>query len=201
MLLFFLSSECYFVPCTEAAISNFPVSSFSSLPISTIEDLSQDFLENYSGFFNDRLYYNGLSDYQNISFLSSIYQIIILFASFIAMYSLLYFFNVGQQKKLAILKTIGSSNLNLLRVNFSQIILMLIFSIILAIPLQFTLFKLIIKNRFNVSSLNISNAIYIFIVLIVWILVIICISFIPACSSQQSLFNSKNKKDCPILFL
>lgn len=155
--------------------------------INDIEEKAYDLLGYYTGFFNHRLYYNGLSDLKPISLFSTIFQVLTLITSFLAIYSLLFFFNINQQKKFAILKTVGSSNLSLLKINLSQILVMIMFGFLFAIPLQIGLHNLIIKNTFNVSSLESSNLIFISSVLLIWILVIFVLSLISSIMALKEI--------------
>src|SRR5690606_15885497 len=136
-----------------------------------------------------RLYYNGLNNYDYISLFSFIFQSATLLTSLLIMYSLLYFFNVHQQKKLAILKMVGSSNHQLIKISFAQVLIMILLGILFAVPLQFFLHTLIIKNSFHVSSLDSANLFYIVAVIIFWILIIIGISFFGSVMALKKMQN------------
>lgn len=148
---------------------------------------SSEFLESYSGYFNQRLFYNGLANYKHITILSIIFQVVILLATFLCMYCLLYFFNTTQNRKLAILKAIGSTNLNLLKINISQILYLLFWGVLVSLPFQYFLHVWIIQNTFNISNLKVSNALYVFIIVILWTSVIFGVTFISSYLSINRL--------------
>ncbi|MFB1050913.1 FtsX-like permease family protein [Paraliobacillus sp. JSM ZJ581] len=148
------------------------------------------FLEGQVGFFNERLFYNGLANYRHITMLSFIFQLITLIASFLCMFCLLYFFNITQQKKLSIFKAVGSTNLKLLKLILVQILILLLTGFLLSLPLQYFLHIWIIQNTFNISNLDFSNVITITMIVAIWIIVLFCITFF---SSYLSLNRIKNR--------
>ncbi|MBS3678695.1 ABC transporter permease [Ornithinibacillus massiliensis] len=137
--------------------------------IDSMQEKSSDFLVDHTGFINERLFYNGLTNYQEIAIISFVFQIIILLGSFVSMYCLFYFFNINQQRKLAVLKTVGSTNLNLLKLNLYQIFILLLIGLFLSLPLLYFLYVWIINNTFNISNLNLSNILYIIVIVVICI--------------------------------
>ena len=154
-----------------------------------IEEKIANFLYEQNGFENSRLFYIGLYNYDHISLFSFIFQSATLLTSLLIMYSLLYFFNVHQQKKLAILKMVGSSNHLLIKISLAQVLIVILLGILFAVPLQFILHTLIIKNSFHVSSLDSANLFYIVAVIIFWILIIIGISFFGSVMALKKMQN------------
>ncbi|WP_026907596.1 FtsX-like permease family protein [Paucisalibacillus globulus] len=158
--------------------------------IDSIQEKASGLLAEHTGFFNDRLFYNGLANYQDITTLSFVFQIIILLASFLCMYCLFYFFNFNQLRKLAVLKAVGSTNLNLIKLAFSQVFILLLISFLLSLPLLYILRKWIINNTFNISYLGPSNILNITVLVVLCIIVIFCITLYSSYLSINRIQNS-----------
>lgn len=116
---------------------------------------------------NERLYYRGLSDYDTISNLSFIFQIIMLVASLFCIVSLFSYFDINQVKKLGILKAVGANNINLYKIRFFQCLLIFFISLLISIPFQIVFHYLIIKNTYGYGQFTISSLFYILILSII----------------------------------
>ncbi|PLR76262.1 hypothetical protein CU633_16325 [Bacillus sp. V3-13] len=136
---------------------------------------------NYRGFINDRLFYIGLIDYDTISVVSTIFQIIIFALSFICINSLFSYFYIDQQKKVGIYKAIGFTNVALLKMAFIQCFLTFICGIILSLPMIIGSHFLIIEFTYDQGLLNYSDMLPFFIICMVWLLALFILVYIEAC--------------------
>lgn len=105
------------------------------------------------GYINDRLLYTGLIDYDTVSTLAIIFQVVVLVMSIISMITIISFYNIKVLKKMAILKANGATSKSVFWILIYQYLLMLGVSLLLAIPLSLPLTKLIIVNTYNNGEL------------------------------------------------
>lgn len=144
--------------------------------IERITEKANEVLDEHKGFFNERLFFNSLANLKHISKVTLMFQVITLVASFLCMICLLHYFNIGQTKKFGILKSVGSTNKDLLKVSLAQVTIIFLSSIILAIPLQIILHSTIIKKTFHVSGFDISEFLPIMGVVALWLIAIFLIT-------------------------
>lgn len=106
------------------------------------------------GYINSRLLHTGLTDYNTVSVLAILFQIVLLAMSIVSMSTILSFYNVKVLKKMAILKAIGANHINVFFILIYQYLLMLTSSLLLAFPISFLLTKIIIVNTYNNGELS-----------------------------------------------
>lgn len=136
----------------------------------SVEEKTYELLDQYVGYdtlFNDGLFYKGLIDYNTISLLSLTFQIITLIAALFCILNLFSNFNIKQTKKFAIMKATGATNANLYQISFYQCIIISLTGLVLSIPLQFILYKLIVKNTYQQSVFDLSSLVFVVIPLVI----------------------------------
>ncbi|CAN7314303.1 hypothetical protein LJR015_002990 [Peribacillus frigoritolerans] len=134
-------------------------------------------LETYNdkGIINEKLFFNGLKQYDAIPKLTVTFQMVILIAASFCFWGLFYYFNLFQLQKDAQLKVLGCRNLKLYKLHIIQCVIIFLFSILLSIPLNIVFHKLIIKNTFFEGDLNLSditNKVFVWVV-VLFILVVV----------------------------
>jgi putative ABC transport system permease protein len=145
-----------------------------------VEEKTFRFLDNYSenGIFNENLYYKGLIDHDNITLVSFIFQLLTIITSLFCIVSLFSYFNTNQYNKIAIIKAIGSNNINIFKIHLFQIIIIFFISLLISIPFQVIFYFLIIKNSFNQGLFSTLNLFFIFSIVICWLIIIfLCVLF------------------------
>lgn len=141
------------------------------------EEAMAELLESHNnkGAINDRLFYSGLAEYENMTKLTVLFQIVILVVSIFCFWSLFYYFNIFQIQKDAQLKALGSSNINLFNLHSIQCLIIFLLSLLVSIPFTIIFHKLIIKNTFLIGDLDFSQENSIISSLAIWIVVLFII--------------------------
>lgn len=116
--------------------------------------LLDDYGEN--GFINEKLFYKGLKDYQNISMLCSVFKWIILVLSLLSLSSIVSYFHFDQAHKIGILKTEGANNSLIFKIKIYQYLFLLIISSIISIPFLYTIQTIIVHLTYNNGATKIS---------------------------------------------
>lgn len=146
---------------------------------------------NDQGIINEKLFYKGLNQYDNITNLTFFFQIITLIVASFCFWSLFYYFNFFQLQKDALFKAAGSNNLNLYKLHFFQCLIIFLSSILFSIPLNIALHKLIIKKTFFEGELNPSQLSTIINTVSIWIIILFTIVVIISTKSINK-FNKKS---------
>lgn len=128
----------------------FKMNGSKNYSINKSSNLTSEYGERY---INDRLLYTGLIDYDTVSTLAIIFQVVVLVMSIISMITIISFYNIKVLKKMAILKANGATSKSVFWILIYQYLLMLGVSLLLAIPLSLPLTKLIIVNTYNNGEL------------------------------------------------
>lgn len=152
---------------------------------------SNDLIDEYDeGYINSRLLYTGLIDYDTVSTLAIIFQVVILVMSIISIITIISFYNVKVLKKMAILKAIGADNKRVFFILIYQHLLMLVGSLLLAVPLSLPLTKLIIVNTYNNGELGNLNWPYIIGLYAIILLMTVSFLTIKTIRDVKKIYNS-----------
>lgn len=158
-------------------------------------------LEKYKnkGMINEKLFFIGLKQYDNISTLTIMFQLLMLVVASICFWGLFYYFNLFQSQKDAQLKALGCSNVYLYNLRIIQCLFILITSLFFSIPLNVIFHKLIISNTFmqgdfKLTQVNILSKVFLWIVILFVVLVIISTKSIKKFKiySINDLINNNN---------
>lgn len=129
------------------------------------------------GFLNTALFDKVLRDYDTITRLSFVFQLLLLAMSFITTVAMITFFNRNDIKKISILKANGANNRNILKIKIYQYLIMLGFGLLGAIPLAVLFVAFIIKNTYHLGIIKGVNWGFIF-VFVLFNLLLIALFFI-----------------------
>ncbi|KLV26970.1 hypothetical protein ABW02_08315 [Niallia circulans] len=139
------------------------------------------------GFVNEKLFLEGLRDYDTIRNISIFYQTVILFISIFSISSLFAYFNKSQRRKIGVLKALGIKRMQLYFFYFSQTFILFFSGLILAVPLNYVFKFLIINKSFKEGISTYQNQTYTF--SICWILFLF---FMVLFLSFWEIFRSRN---------
>jgi putative ABC transport system permease protein len=103
------------------------------------------------GFVNDKLFQEGLKDYDIVRYLSIVFQSILLLISIFSITSIFTYFNRKQMQKIGILKAIGVKNTSLYVLYFSQVFILFLSSLVMALPIHYVFKSLIIRMSYKES--------------------------------------------------
>ncbi|WP_303984360.1 ABC transporter permease [Niallia circulans] len=107
---------------------------------------------NQRGVLNEHLYDKGLKDYQSVSSLTLTFQCLTLLLSLFCIKTFFYHFNINQNKKMAVLKSVGAKRGTLTILYFYEYLIVFLLSLFFSIPLLVINYFLIVNNSFENSQ-------------------------------------------------
>ncbi|AUJ24875.1 ABC transporter permease [Virgibacillus dokdonensis] len=142
----------------------------------SVEEDAYELINQYEeseGIFNEGLYYKGLIDYETISILSFVFQILCLISATFCILNLFSYYNLDQSKKFAAMKATGALNVNLYKICINQCAIIFILGLTLSIPLQAILHILIIKHTYGQGQFHLLSLSFVGIFLIILFVILI----------------------------
>lgn len=148
--------------------------------ITETEEITQKYGD--KGFLNSRLLFIGLGDYDLISNLSLVFQLIITVLSFVSIITLISFYTTKTRKKIAIFKSTGAKNNQIKLILNLQNFVLLCMGVLLSIPLAILFSYIIISNTYKGGTLENLNwllilSMMILVIFVTWITLVVKVRF------------------------
>ncbi|WP_152656084.1 FtsX-like permease family protein [Oceanobacillus sp. CFH 90083] len=109
-----------------------------------------------NGFLNSKLYYNGFMDYEMITLITTVFQIMVLILAVICIILAFSYYRANYNLKLGIYKTIGFTNKDIMKIEVIQLTILFLVSVIISIPFIYMITNIFISHTFGYSLYHIS---------------------------------------------